>query len=372
MAEHADVLIVGGGVIGLTAAYELAKEGASVLLVEKGDFGKEASWAGAGILSPGNVAKARPGFDQLRAHSAAIFPQLSAELRERTGVDNGYRRCGGIEFLQNEEASREWRQQGIPFEPLSDRELHALEPAAVAGKRHVYHVPGTAQIRNPWHLRALLAGCEMNGVRLHRGCPACGLVRCGARIAAVETATEMMSAGCFLISSGAWTDPLLEPLGIRPGIRPLRGQIALLNTGVPLIRKVLQEDKRYLVPREDGRILVGSTEEDVGFDKRTTASAIAGLLDVAIRLVPALADAAVERCWAGLRPASPDGLPYLGKVPGFDNLFIAAGHGRAGLELSAVTGLLLSQAIFERPLLVPLEPFRVDRHDSPTSIASRP
>lgn len=370
MAEHVDVLIVGGGVIGLTAAYDLAKEGASVLVVEKGDFGKEASWAGAGILSPGNVAKARPGYDQLRAHSAAIFPQLSAELRERTGVDNGYRRCGGIEFLENEEVTREWRQEEIPFEPLSERDLHALEPAAAAGKKHAYHVPGTAQIRNPWHLRALVAGCETNGARLHRGCPAYALVRCGSRIAGVETATEMMSAGSFLISSGAWTDPLLEPLGIRPGIRPLRGQIALLNTGVPVIRKVLQEDKRYLVPRDDGRVLVGSTEEDVGFDKRTTASGIAGLLQVATRLVPSLADAAVERCWAGLRPASVDGHPYLGKVAGFDNLFIAAGHGRAGLELSAVTGLLLAQAILERPLLMPIEPFGLGRRRPGSALAS--
>lgn len=364
MAQHPDVLIVGGGVIGLTAAYYLAHQGASVHIFDKAEPGKEASWAGAGILPPGNTAKAPAGYGSLRAESAELFPKLSAELRERTGIDNGYRRCGGIEFLQSEQEAEEWKSEEIPFERLSESGLRALEPAAAMSfGRIAYHVPGTAQIRNPRHLQALLAACTANGVHLHPGCPVFRFERQNGQIRGVHTALGHRFAGRFLLASGAWTDPLLADLGIQLGIRPVRGQIVLLNTATP-IRKVIEQEKRYLVPRGDGRVLVGSTEEDVGFDSRTTAAAVAELLAFAVERVPALAAAAVERTWAGLRPMSPDRLPCLGAVPGFDNLFIAAGHGRSGLQLSAATGLVMAQVLLDRPPLVPLEAFRVDRLDS--------
>jgi glycine oxidase len=153
----------------------------------------------------------------------------------------------------------------------------------------------------------------------------------------------------------------LDALGWRLGIRPVRGQIALLNTGTALFQRILLKGKRYLVPRPDGRVLVGSTEEDAGFDKRTTAGAIHGLLDFAIQMVPSLVDIPLERCWAGLRPGSPDGLPYIGSVPGIDNLFVAAGHFRAGIQLSPATGLVLKELFLGQRLTVGLEPFRLDR-----------
>jgi glycine oxidase len=216
-------------------------------------------------------------------------------------------------------------------------------------------------LRNPRHVKALIAGCVSQGVRLCPGCPAVGLERDGDRLAAVSTVGGRRSAGHYVIASGAWSDTLLEQVGWRPGIRPVRGQIALLNTGVPLFRRVLMHGKRYLVPRPDGRILVGATEEDAGFDKRTTAVAIRNLLDFAIALVPGLADAPLERSWAGLRPGSPDGLPFLGRVPGVENLYVAAGHFRAGIQLSPGTGTLMTELILDRPPTIPLDAFRLDR-----------
>ena len=138
--------------------------------------------------------------------------------------------------------------------------------------------------------------------------------------------------------------------GLQPGIHPVRGQIALLNTRVALIQRILLHGARYLVPRPDGRVLVGATEEDAGFDKRTTATAVRDLLGLAFELVPELANAHLERCWAGLRPGSPDGLPFLGAVPGCDNLFVAAGHFRAGLQLSPATGLVVKELLLGQPL----------------------
>jgi glycine oxidase len=363
MAEHPDVLVLGGGVIGLSCAYFLAREGARVEVVDKGDLGQEASWAGAGILPPGNPDRARHPLDRLRAHSAALFPTLSAELRERTGIDNGYLRCGGLELVPPEydAGSEEWGSEGIALERLDEQQLRRLEPAVAAGLGRAYHLPDMAQLRNPRHLKALAAGCASYGVRFQPGCPVHGFERQAQKVLAAQTVAGRRPAGQFLLTAGAWTDALLEPFGWRPGIRPVRGQIALLNTRTPRFRRILLHGARYLVPRPDGRVLVGSTEEDSGFDKQTTAAAIGELLKLAIALVPGLAEAHLERCWAGLRPGSPDGLPFLGAVPGYDNLFLAAGHFRAGIQLSPGTALVMSELLLGRAPTVPLETFRLDR-----------
>jgi glycine oxidase len=367
MTERSEVLIVGGGVIGLTTAYFLAGDGVRVRIVDKGDLGQEASWAGAGILPPANPERARTPAEQLLAQSAVRFPALSAELRQRTGIDNGYLRSGGLEILaqEDEAAVNEWRGEGIAFELLHEKELRRLEPELAPELATAYHLPDMAQLRNPRHLAALVAGCASLGVQLQPGCPVHGFERRGNQILAARTAGGTVGADRFLVAAGAWTDALLEQVGWRPGVHPVRGQIALLNTGRPLFRRILLQGARYLVPRPDGRVLIGSTEEDAGFDKRTTAGAIVGLLALAASLVPALADAHVERCWAGLRPGSPDGLPFLGGVPGLDNLFVAAGHFRAGIQLSPATGVVMKELLQGQRPSIPLEPFRLDRPAAP-------
>jgi glycine oxidase len=364
MSTHADVLILGGGVIGLTSAYSLAREGVSVAVVEKSDFGQEASWAGAGIIPPGNPDWARLPIEQLRAHSSQLFPALSAELRERTGIDNGYRRCGGIEFTVpgTEMAADEWRSEGVSVEPLSGDQLCRLEPSLAKGLGPACLLPDMAQVRNPRHVKALLAGCQAKNVQLIANSCVHDLTKEGSQITGVLTDRETLRAGRYLVATGAWTEALLQSLGCRTGIRPVRGQIALLNTGTPLLERILLWGSRYIVPRPDGRVLVGSTEEDAGFEKHTTAGAINELLTLGCRLVPALAHAPLERCWAGLRPGSPDGIPYIGPVPGFDNLFIAAGHFRAGIQLSPGTALVIKELFLGQVVTVPLEPFRLDRN----------
>ncbi|MGH7170972.1 MAG: glycine oxidase ThiO [Gemmataceae bacterium] len=372
MTEHPDVLILGGGVIGLTTAWFLSEAGVRVALVDKGDFGQQASWAGAGIISPGNLEHAGTAMDQLRARSAALFPVLSRKLREQTGIDNGYAVCGGLEFITraDENASEEWRGEGDAFQELTGDELRRRYPYLAPGLDRAYFLPEMAQVRNPRHVRALEAVCAARGVSMRRHCPARRLVRNGGRIEAVETDQGRLNAERYLIATGAWTDGLLEPLGPRPGIRPVRGQIALLNTGTAELLPLLLHGKRYLVPRGDGRVLAGSTEEDAGFEARTTAAAIAGLLDFAATLMPELARAAVEHCWAGLRPGSPDGKPFLGGVPGIDNLFIAAGHFRAGIQLSPATALVMKELLLGETPTIALDDFRLDRVPSPPARAA--
>jgi glycine oxidase len=363
MSKQPDVLIIGGGVIGLTTAYFLAREGVQVEAMDKGDFGQEASWAGAGILPPCSLPHARTPLEQLRAHSVALYPRFSAELRDRTGVDNGYLRSGGLQFTAAlDEASEEgWRNDGIALEMVDGKRLRDLEPALSDELGSACYLPDMAQVRNPRHVKALLAGCQNLGVRLQPGCPVFDWDIQGPRVLGVHTAKGVAGAGQFLLAAGAWSDTLLARTGWRPGIRPVRGQIALLNAGVTRFRRILVWGSRYLVPRPDGRVLVGSTEEEVGFDKRTTTAAIMDLLALACQLIPGLANAHLERCWAGLRPGSPDGLPYLGPVPGLDNLFVAAGHFRSGIQLSPATGLVMKELLLGQPLTVELEAFRVDR-----------
>ncbi len=357
-----DVAIIGGGIIGLTSAYFLAKEGVSVAVYDRGDFGKEASWAGAGILPPGNPDRSATPGDRLRGIGSWRFPHFSAELRELTGIDNGYRPCGGIEFLAEEDTDVPgvWAAEGIPFERLTLAEAKKLEALGrVEGEP--YLLPGFAQVRNPWHLRALVAACEKVGVRLHPNAGAEAWELGSGRVGAVRLATgDRVIAKHFLLAAGAWSEALLRPLGCQPHVHPVRGQIALLRG--PSCSRVLMFGKRYLVPRGDGLTLVGSTEEpEAGFEKRTTPEGIGGLCGFARRVVPSLEAAKLETSWAGLRPGSPDGLPFIGRVPGWDNVFVAAGHFRAGVQLSIGTAQAISELLTCKPTCVPLEAFALDR-----------
>jgi glycine oxidase len=278
-------------------------------------------------------------------------------------VDYGYIRCGGLEFeaALDKESTGEWRNEGIALEPVDGKRLRDLEPALSGELGSGYYLPDMAQVRNPRHIKALLIGCQILGARLQPGCPVFDWEIQGQRVLGVQTGQRLAQAGQYLLAAGAWSDSLLARIGWQPGIRPVRGQIALLNSGLPLFRRVLVSGSRYLVPRPDGRILAGSTEEDAGFDKRTTTAAIQELLAFACRLVPGLTDAHLERCWAGLRPGTGDGLPYLGPVPGLQNVFVAAGHFRSGIQLAPGTGLVMKELLLGRPLTVPLEAFRLDR-----------
>jgi glycine oxidase len=356
-----DVAIIGGGIIGLTSAYFLAKAGVSVAVYDRGDFGKEASWAGAGILPPGNTERAATPADTLRGIGSQQFPKFSAELRELTGIDNGYRLCGGMEFLTAEEADVPgvWVAEGIAFERLTLAEAKKLEPLGrVEGEPHL--LPGFAQVRNPWHMRALIAACQKVEVVLRPHESVAGWLSEGRYVRGVRLVSgESVYAKSCLLAGGAWSETFLEPLGCSPHVHPVRGQIALLRG--PSCSRVLMFGKRYLVPRGDGLTLVGSTEEpEAKFEKRTTPEGIGELCGFARRVL-AIEDAKLETSWAGLRPGSPDGLPFIGPVPRWDGVFVATGHFRAGVQLSIGTAQAITELLTGKPTCVPLEAFALDR-----------
>jgi glycine oxidase len=367
-----DVAIVGGGVIGLSLAWSLAGQGRSVAVVEQGDFGRESSWAGAGMLPPGRLKGATTAEARLRAFSAGLWDGWAASLQSETGVDSGYRRCGGLHVAAPGETTgasestllhevREWVREGVEVHERRGEALREIEPALAPAVSDGYLLPTMAQVRNPRLVKALTAGCLKRGVELVSGTPVMGFRRNGERVTGVETASGAIAADRFCVTGGAWSRQILAQVGVGVFVEPVRGQIVLLNAQPCPIRHVIECGPRYLVPRGDGRILVGATEERVGFDRRTTAGGIGGLIDFALSLVPSLSSASIERTWAGFRPGSIDGLPYLGAVPGFNNLFMAAGHHRNGLQMSPGTAVLMQQALTDEQPGIPLEPYSIRR-----------
>ena len=370
-----DCLIIGGGGIGLSLAYELSGHGLRLKVIDRGQPGREASWAGAGILPPANQSPQAPPYEQLRGLSHQLHVKWASALREETGIDNGYRRCGGLHLARNAAAAEALcgvmaalEQMKITVEELSPDAVAGLEPAlgplSGTGDVHAaYLLPEEAQIRNPRHLRALLAACLKRGVEVTGGVAAEDFEIRGDRIQAVHTGCGPLRAETVCICSGAWSNALLGRLGLkRPVVRPIRGQMVLFSCDRAPLGRVINEGLRYLVPRDDGRVLAGSTEEDVGFDCRTTGGGVAGLLEFALGLVPSLSAARLERTWAGLRPATVDGLPYLGPIPGVENALIATGHFRSGLHLSPGTAVVLGQLVRGENPDIDLAPLHLDRH----------
>jgi glycine oxidase len=222
-------------------------------------------------------------------------------------------------------------------------------------------VPDEVQIRNPWHLKALVAGCIRRGVTITPDAEVQGFDIQGGRVEAVHTTAGRVAAGCVCVTTGSWSSAVLALLGVQVQIKPIRGQIVLLRCARPPINHIIYEGPHYLVPRDDGHVLVGSTLEDVGFDKRNTTEAVDDLLQFAGDVAPALREAQLEQSWAGLRPSTVDGLPYFGRIPNLSNAFVAAGHFRSGLQLSPGTAVIMGRLIRDEPLQFDLTPFRLDR-----------
>jgi glycine oxidase len=372
-----DVLILGGGVIGLSLGYELAGQGLRVRILDRGQPGMQTSWAAAGILPANKFRTKAPPMEWLQGFSAQLHAEWAARLREETGIDNGYRRSGVVHLADSSAVAGEllqrcerWRREGLTVKWLHSTDLDEFEPALAGaydrcGLHGAAYVAEEVQLRTPRHLKALVAACEKRGVEISTGVDAFDFEIEGQKVTAVKTSVGAIPADRVVIASGAWTQSLTSRLGLKIAVKPMRGQIVLLSTPRRIIDRIIEWivdfGYHYLQPRDDGRLLVGTTMEDVGFDRRNTAQAISGMLQFATRLAPVLGGATLEQAWCGFRPASIDGLPYLGAVPGFENAFIATGHFRHGLWLSTGTAVVMSRLIRGESPGVDLTPFRVDR-----------
>jgi glycine oxidase len=356
-----DFLVIGGGIIGLLTGRELAAAGASVTLVDKAETGGEASWAGGGILSPLYPWRYPEAVTRLARWSQEHYPALLEQLQERTGIDCEYL-CSGLLVLDTEEAeaARRWGAAGGGrVEGIVAPTVAKLEPALGPSPENALWMPDVAQVRNPRLVRAARLDIEKDVEVIEHSAVLELLVR-DRRAIGVRTPTGTLDADNVIVCAGAWTAELFEQLGTKPEISPVRGQMIMFYAQAGEVQRIVLDRDRYVIPRLDGRILVGSTLERAGFEKHTTQQAREELYQRAIELIPALKQAVVERHWAGLRPSSPSGIPFIGAYPGITGLYFNAGHFRNGVVMAPSSARLMADiALGRQPILDP-EPYALD------------
>jgi glycine oxidase len=359
MKHTLDCIVVGGGIIGLFTAWELAATGRRVVLLERGELGQEASWAGAGILSPLRPWDAPLTVDSLVRWSQARYPEIAQDLTRTTGIDPEWTQSGLLLLNTSAPAAAHaWADRtGYRLEPLAPVTLRAREPALATATQPALWIPEVAQIRNPRLLRALRQRLLQRAVDVREHCEVNALAIHGARVTGVKTAQDTIPAEHVIIAAGAWSPALLTGVRATPAIEPVRGQMLLYRPPIPLLSHIVLVDDCYLVPRRDGRILVGSSVEHAGYDAAPTAAVGAALAGFAARYVPALHRGLIERHWAGLRPGSPDGIPTIGPHPDINGLYLNAGHYRYGVLMAPASGRLLADLILDRPPIVDPAPY---------------
>jgi glycine oxidase len=355
--EH--VLIVGGGAIGMLTARELCTSGVRVTVLERQAVARESSWAGGGIISPLYPWRYLDSVTRLATFSQAVYPELVRQLLEDTGIDPEYEPSGMLVVAPEEESDAlAWGGRlARRVERVDTATCHTLEPAMARAPASALWLPDVGQVRNPRLTRALRTDIERRGVRLLEHTPMTGLLTADDRIRGAQTADGALEADAVVVCAGAWTHDLLAQFTSVPDVRPVRGQMLLFHGQPGAVHRIVLEENRYLIPRRDGRVLFGSTLEETGFDKSTTSEAREELYQLATERFPVLARFPVERHWAGLRPGSPAGVPYIARHPQFSNLYVNAGHFRNGIVLGPASARLLADLLLERPAIVPPEPY---------------
>jgi len=370
------VIVVGGGIVGTSTAYHLARSGAQVMLIDQAQPG-QATAAGAGIIAPGASFRPTAAFFPLAFPAVAYYEELLANLGEDGEHHTGYETVGLLHVATSEEeATRlpllfqlfvERRAAGVKnlgdVRLLSDQEARRLFPALgiVYG---AIHAPGAARLDGRLMRDALRGAAQLRGARIVTAEQPATLVREGKRITQVQVNGQSFSAESVVLATGAWSGQFAETLGVTLPVYPQRGQILHLQGPSeaghwPI---VVGFHSHYLLTFSDGRVVAGATREDhPGFDVRVTASGAREVLGEALRVAPGLADCTVHEIRVGLRPASPDGLPILGRVPQIENVFLATGHGASGLQLGPYSGVLVADLALGKTPALDLTPFAVER-----------
>ncbi|WP_028390899.1 glycine oxidase ThiO [Bacillus cihuensis] len=361
-----DAIVVGGGVIGGSIAYHLAKRGKQVLLLEKDRLACQASSAAAGMLGAQAELSASNPLLPLAKKSREMFPTLSAELKEFSGIDIEFINKGLLKVaLTNEQEtelknlinSQSWTGEE---EWLSTTEIKKIEPLISDDIRGAMYIPRDGQV-SPYHLSIAFAkSAAMLGAEIKEFIQVRDLLFEDNRVKGVYTNEGEFFSENVIVASGTWSKFLLEKVGVKIDTYPIKGECFSIMTHRPLLEKTIFSHGCYLVPKIGGRIIVGATEKPHTFDQRVSIDGISALMEKAKRLLPAIKDTEFERAWAGLRPQTGDGLPYIDEHPEFHGLFIATGHYRNGILLSPITGQIVADLV-ERNASSECTAFRVDR-----------
>lgn len=343
-----DLVVVGGGVVGLATAREAARRGLRVTVLERGRPAREATWAGAGMLSPVSEAAEDGPFLDFGLASLRLWPRWVAELEAEAGMEVDYRESGKLRVAlsASEEARLRSRvpwatERGLEVEWLDAPALRGEVPELAESVRGGLLVEPDFRVDNRLLGLALERAATEGGVEIRSGSPVRGVRSRGGRVTGAElTDGSFLPAPRVVVAAGAWSASLEGLPGPLP-VRPVRGQMLSLRPPSLPSTRLLESEEVYLVPRSDGRLLVGATMEEAGFEAGITAGGIQALLEGTLRLCPGLAGSPLVELWSGFRPGSPDGNPILGPDPALEGLFLGTGHFRNGILLAPLTGMIL-------------------------------
>ena len=355
-------IVIGAGISGMMSARELLLAGARVTIIERQQSGRESSWAGGGIISPLYPWRYANAVNLLASNSQRVYPALAAQLAENTGIDPEYLNSGLLILAPDEtQAAVRWAQQWqVDLQQLDRQQMLDIETTLKSPVEEGLWLPQVAQIRNPRFMKALHNELGNLGANFILESPVTGFEHTGATITAVKTAKQRFIAEKIILCSGAWAGEMLRGIMPQPEIEPVRGQMLLFKTNPGTVKRITLWDSHYTVPRKDGRVLFGSTIEHTGFVKETTSEATELLHQCAIDLYPQLANYPIEHHWAGLRPGSPGGVPYIGRHPEYGNLFINAGHYRNGVVLAPASAKLVADLVLGRETEIDPAPYAFD------------
>jgi glycine oxidase len=350
LKSNADVIVVGGGLLGMLTARYLADEGTQVTLLERGRTGQEASWAGGGIISPLVPWESPEVVSTLVTWSQQHYPALAQDLLNETGIDVELILSGML--LMGQELSpvvATWaKSHGCRVEQLSEQQTRELEPGLGESNDVSVYLPDVAQVRNPKLCRALGQSLVRRGVDVLEQTDVWEISHQHNRVTGVETSRGQFKAGKVIIAAGAWSGELLGKIGIELPVFPVRGEMLLYKLAPGEVVHIIQGAGYYLIPRQDGHLLVGSTLEEGGFDKNITVTGREELREAALRLLPVLADKDIVNQWSGLRPGSPQGIPFIGEFSKIKGLYVNSGHYRNGLVTGPASAKLLSDSILQK------------------------
>lgn len=352
---NSDVLIIGGGVIGLSIARTLHRKGVrKITILESGAVGRESSFAAAGMLAPNAETEKKDDFFEFCNASNKLYPDFAAELFYETNIDIELDRQGTLYLALTDTDSTEigrryeWQKTaGLAVEHLTARETRAIEPFLSPDVRESLFFPNDCQVENRKLLLALQKYASINNIEILENTRVTNLLSEHDQIIGAASETEKFFARTVVVATGAWTS-LIKTDNLRmPEVKPVRGQMIAFQTAKRLFGKVIYSPRGYLVPRADGRVLIGATVEDAGFDKSVTKAGIEFLKENAFEIAPSLVNLEIAEKWAGLRPFAADGLPVLGAFADFENLFIATAHYRNGILLAPLTAEIMAEKITE-------------------------
>lgn len=346
--DMVDCIIVGGGLIGMLSARELKKQGMEVLLLEKGELGKESSWAGGGILSPLHPWRYSDEVNELASIGHKIYPQIAQELHEESGIDPEYLRSGLLVLgSQEQQLAIDWAADwSMNLSPIEDKaDLQQICPGLSSHYSAGLYMPDVAQMRNPRLVRSARGSLDALGINYQEHAQVTSLLVENGKAKGVLVNGKERYANTVLVAGGAWSAKLLEAYQGTPDIHPVKGQMILFKGVKNKLKRILLAGNRYLIPRKDGRILCGSTLEHTGFEKNISNQVKQELMESAIDIFPELVDMEVEHHWAGLRPGSPNGDPYIGQQKEIEGLYINSGQYRNGVILGIASAQRIAEII---------------------------